>query len=81
MAVASPTLVASPVGVAPLAVDEVLAQPLEHVDDFTFNEKVAGGFDDMASRSVPQYAEIQRAIRIRAVEVSFKWCNFIGIVR
>jgi tRNA (cmo5U34)-methyltransferase len=62
MAAASPTLAPSPPVVPPPAVDEVFAQPLEHVDDFAFNEQVAGVFDDMVSRSVPQYAEIQRML-------------------
>lgn len=43
-------------------VDKVFAQQLDHVDDFTFNSQVAGVFDDMVSRSVPQYAEIQRML-------------------
>ena len=62
MAVPSPTLAPSPAVIPPPAVDEVFAQPLEHVDDFKFNEQVAGVFDDMVSRSVPQYAEIQRML-------------------
>ena len=48
--------------VASPAVDEVFAEPLDRVGDFTFNEQVAGVFDDMVSRSVPQYAEIQRML-------------------
>src|SRR6185503_8801102 len=44
------------------AVDEVIAEPIDRVGDFTFNEQVAGVFDDMVSRSVPQYGEIQRML-------------------
>ncbi len=44
------------------AVDEVFAKPLGRIGDFTFNEKVAAVFDDMVSRSVPHYAEIQRML-------------------
>jgi len=44
------------------AVDEVFAEPIDRVGDFTFNEQVAGVFDDMVSRSVPQYGEIQRML-------------------
>ena len=47
--------------VSPL-VDEVFADPLDRIADFTFDERVAGVFDDMVSRSVPQYAEIQRML-------------------
>jgi hypothetical protein len=39
-------------GVASPAVDEVFAVPLDRVGDFTFNQQVAGVFDDMVSRSV-----------------------------
>jgi tRNA (cmo5U34)-methyltransferase len=35
---------------------------LEHVADFVFDKAVAKVFDDMVSRSVPQYREIQRMI-------------------
>ena len=45
-----------------VSLDEVFAQPLDRIGDFTFNEQVAGVFDDMVSRSVPQYAEIQRML-------------------
>jgi tRNA (cmo5U34)-methyltransferase len=48
--------------VASPAVDEVFATPLDRVGDFTFNEQVAGVFDDMVSRSVPLYGEIQRML-------------------
>jgi tRNA (cmo5U34)-methyltransferase len=47
---------------ATAAVDQVFAHPLEHVTDFTFDEAVAGVFDDMVSRSVPMYGEIQRML-------------------
>jgi len=48
--------------------DKVFANPLDHVDDFVFDETVAGVFDDMVSRSVPQYAEIQRMLAELAAE-------------
>src|SRR5262245_43360800 len=48
--------VASPV------VDEVFANAIDRIGDFTFNEQVARVFDDMVSRSVPQYGEIQRML-------------------
>ncbi len=47
---------------ATAAVDQVFAHELEHVTDFTFDEAVAGVFDDMVSRSVPMYGEIQRML-------------------
>lgn len=47
---------------AAAAVDQVFARPIEHVTDFAFDETVAGVFDDMVSRSVPMYAEIQRML-------------------
>jgi len=45
-----------------LPVDKVFSDPLERVSDFKFNEAVAGVFDDMVSRSVPFYGEIQRML-------------------
>jgi len=48
--------------VDPKAVDEVFREPASAVGDFRFDEKVASVFDDMVSRSVPFYAEIQRMI-------------------
>jgi tRNA (cmo5U34)-methyltransferase len=44
------------------AADKVFANPLGQIDDFAFDEAVAAVFDDMVSRSVPQYAEIQRML-------------------
>jgi tRNA (cmo5U34)-methyltransferase len=44
------------------AVDRVFDERLEHVEDFSFNKEVAEVFDDMVSRSVPQYREIQRML-------------------
>jgi tRNA (cmo5U34)-methyltransferase len=42
--------------------DRVFAEPAEAVADFKFSKEVAAVFDDMLSRSVPFYAEIQRMI-------------------
>lgn len=42
--------------------DKVFQRPIERVGDFAFNEEVAGVFDDMVSRSVPSYVEIQRLL-------------------
>jgi tRNA (cmo5U34)-methyltransferase len=43
-------------------IDRVFDSPIEHVGDFVFDEAVAEVFDDMVSRSVPQYREIQRML-------------------
>ena len=40
--------------------DEVFREKLAKPSDFEFNNKVAGVFDDMVSRSVPFYHEMQR---------------------
>ncbi|MBO9570775.1 MAG: carboxy-S-adenosyl-L-methionine synthase CmoA [Chitinophagaceae bacterium] len=48
--------------------DEVFNHQLAQVSDFTFNTKVAGVFDDMVSRSVPFYEEMQRMIAELAAE-------------
>ena len=42
--------------------DEVFKGEIEKVGDFKFNTNVAKVFDDMVSRSVPLYEEIQRMI-------------------
>ncbi|WVT77469.1 carboxy-S-adenosyl-L-methionine synthase CmoA (plasmid) [Sinorhizobium chiapasense] len=42
--------------------DEVFAAPDQPVGDFAFNATVAAVFDDMVSRSVPYYVEIQRMV-------------------
>jgi tRNA (cmo5U34)-methyltransferase len=42
--------------------DEVFKQPANRVEDFKFSKKVASVFDDMVSRSVPFYGEMQRMI-------------------
>lgn len=42
--------------------DEVFAEADHPVGDFTFNAKVADVFDDMVSRSVPYYEEMQRMV-------------------
>ena len=40
--------------------DKVFSEKQKIQFDFQFNEKVAGVFDDMVSRSVPFYHEMQR---------------------
>ncbi|MCE5251669.1 carboxy-S-adenosyl-L-methionine synthase CmoA [bacterium] len=42
--------------------DEVFKNNLDKIEDFTFNNNVASVFNDMVSRSVPFYHEIQRMI-------------------
>jgi len=45
-----------------MAKDEVFKENLGKIEDFTFNNNVASVFNDMVSRSVPFYHEIQRMI-------------------
>ena len=40
--------------------DKIFAEPKDRAADFAFTGQVAGVFDDMVSRSVPFYDEIQR---------------------
>ncbi|WP_423146325.1 carboxy-S-adenosyl-L-methionine synthase CmoA [Rubrolithibacter danxiaensis] len=42
--------------------DEVFKEDIKNASDFKFGSKVANVFDDMVSRSVPFYGEIQRMI-------------------
>jgi tRNA (cmo5U34)-methyltransferase len=55
--------------------DEVFKDPRQRVDDFTFNSNVAHVFDDMVSRSVPFYHEIQRMITELAADFAVKGTN------
>jgi tRNA (cmo5U34)-methyltransferase len=48
--------------------DEVYRDARRRVADFTFDEGVANVFDDMVTRSVPFYAEIQRMVRELAAD-------------
>lgn len=49
--------------------DEMFRDPQAAVADFKFGADVAGVFDDMATRSVPLYAEIQRMIGEMAADI------------
>jgi tRNA (cmo5U34)-methyltransferase len=42
--------------------DKVFNEPIDRAVDFKFDETVAAVFDDMVSRSVPSYMEIQRML-------------------
>ena len=42
--------------------DNIFDKPMDPVKDFKFDSKVVSVFDDMVSRSVPMYGEIQRMI-------------------
>ena len=42
--------------------DEVFVEQDRQAEDFSFNAKVAHVFDDMVSRSVPHYEEMQRMV-------------------
>jgi len=46
--------------------DTVFRKPINQVKDFVFDETVASVFDDMISRSVPHYQEVQSATALIA---------------
>ncbi len=48
--------------------DEVFKEPITQLTDFKFDKKVVTVFDDMVTRSVPFYLEIQRMIAELASE-------------
>ncbi len=50
--------------------DQVYLNRLAEIKQFRFDEKVAVVFDDMVSRSVPRYAEVQNA----TVKLALKLC-------
>jgi tRNA (cmo5U34)-methyltransferase len=62
-----------------LPVDEVFRNQIERVSDFAFNEAVAGVFDDMVSRSVPFYAEMQRMIAELAASFATEGSNIYDL--
>jgi len=43
-------------------VDQIFNEEISKIPDFTFSNKVANVFDDMVTRSVPYYPEMQRMI-------------------
>lgn len=45
-----------------MATDEVFKNPITQSSDFKFDQKVVTVFDDMVTRSVPYYLEMQRMI-------------------
>lgn len=55
--------------------DKVFAAPKQRVDDFSFNKEVTAVFDDMVSRSVPFYREIQRMTAELAVDFAAPGTN------
>jgi hypothetical protein len=54
--------------------DKVFADPAMSVKDFRFDVTVAAAFDDMVSRSVPSYDEMQRMV----VELA---ADFLGLMQ
>lgn len=42
--------------------DRIFREPLSKTTGFTFDDKVAGVFDDMARRSIPNYTQVQDTI-------------------
>ena len=49
--------------------DKIFASEKMKVSDFSFNKEVANAFDDMVSRSVPNYFESQNA----AIKIASKY--------
>jgi tRNA (cmo5U34)-methyltransferase len=60
-------------------VDRVFSNELERVSDFEFNETVATVFDDMVSRSVPMYAEMQRMLAELACDFAIAGSNIYDL--
>jgi tRNA (cmo5U34)-methyltransferase len=52
--------------------DEVFKKPIEQANDFKFDKNVVTVFDDMVTRSVPFYLEIQRMIAELSQEYAVK---------
>jgi tRNA (cmo5U34)-methyltransferase len=63
----------------PFGADKVFNEKLNSVEDFKFGENVVKVFDDMVSRSVPFYDEIQRMIREQVVDFAAPGTNVIDL--
>jgi len=59
--------------------DEIFKNELRPAGDFSFNEEVATVFDDMLSRSVPFYHEIQRMIAELACDFAVDGTNIYDL--
>ena len=59
--------------------DEIFRNESRPVGDFSFNEEVATVFDDMLSRSVPFYEEIQRMIAELACDFAVDGTNIYDL--
>ncbi len=55
--------------------DKVFKEPLTKVEDFKFGKQVVSVFDDMVSRSVPFYYEIQRMITELSLDFAVEGTN------
>lgn len=52
-----------------MARDTIFSEPLSSVKPFAFDERVAAVFEDMISRSVPLYREVQRVTGLLAAKI------------
>ena len=59
--------------------DEIFKRTMAAVADFEFGEKVASVFDDMLTRSVPFYEEMQRMIGEMAADFAVPGTNFYDL--
>jgi tRNA (cmo5U34)-methyltransferase len=66
-------------GAKPKPVDQLFAEPAERIDDFQFNASTAAVFDDMVSRSVPFYGEIQRIVGELAADFGVPGTNLYDL--
>lgn len=60
-------------------VDRLFSDPDRRVDDFQFNASTAAVFDDMVSRSVPFYGEIQRIVGELAADFGVPGSNLYDL--
>jgi tRNA (cmo5U34)-methyltransferase len=70
---------AAPAVVPDPPTDRIFAAPVEQPTDFVFDERTAGVFDDMVSRSVPFYSEIQRMTTELAADFAVPGTNLYDL--
>ena len=61
------------------ATDRIFATPVQRTTDFTFDQRTASVFDDMVSRSVPFYGEMQRMTTELAADFAVPGTNLYDL--
>jgi tRNA (cmo5U34)-methyltransferase len=69
----------APIAEPEQATDRIFATPVQRTTDFTFDQRTASVFDDMVSRSVPFYGEMQRMTTELAADFAVPGTNLYDL--